>query len=165
MNRTTTPMKPILLCCCLALLSGPLLRAATATNPPAKTPAKPAVVAPPALQEIPRSIFIFDPASRGKDPFNPASGKAAESAANASRAAALPPVDSTSVLALKGIILGAKQRRLAIINNRDFAVGDTAEVTIPGGKVTVHCLDIGDGYAVVTVAGAPDRHLLRMRKE
>ena len=141
------------------------MRGATATNLPAKTPAKPALVTPPALREIPRSIFVYDPATRGKDPFNPASAKAAENSANATRAASLPPVDTSSALALKGIILGAKQRRLAIINNRDFAVGDTSEVAIPGGKVTVHCLEIGDGYAVVTVAGIPDRHLLRMRKD
>jgi type II secretory pathway component PulC len=102
---------------------------------------------------------------RGKDPFNPTATKAAETLANGSKPPSLPVVASSSVLALKGIILGSKQRRLAVINNRDFAVGDTSEVTIPGGKLTVHCVEIGDGYVVVTVAGVADRHLLRMRQD
>jgi hypothetical protein len=157
-------MKLKLLNGCLVLLSALNLAGATATNPPVQGTAKPAAITAAALSEIPRSIFVYDPALRGKDPFNPTATRAAETPANGPKPPSLLAA-SSSVLTLKGIILGSKQRRLAVINNRDFAAGDTSEVTIPGGKVTVHCVEIGDGYAVVTVAGIAERHLLRMRQD
>jgi hypothetical protein len=128
--------------------------------------AKPAPKTAPAVVEIPKSSFTYDLASRGKDPFNPALVASPEPAAGTTNAVtAVAGTPGNATLFLKGIILGANHRRLAVINNGVFGVGDTTEVNVTGGKAIVHCLEIGDGYAVVTVAGSADRQMLRMRKE
>ncbi len=134
--------------------------APTAKAPAAKVPAKKGLE----LLEIPKSTFTYDLAARGKDPFNPGSSKVPEP-----EVATTTNVTATqagnSALSLKGIILGANRRRLAVINNGVFGVGDSAEIIVPGGRATVRCVEIGDGFAVVTLGGSADRQILRMRKD
>lgn len=157
-------------------LSFLMLGAATvssATSAPASTAKAPAAKAPAAkaaakkgleLLEIPKSSFTYDLAARGKDPFNPGSSKVPEPEV-ATKTNVTATQAGNSALSLKGIILGANRRRLAVINNGVFGVGDSAEIIVPGGRATVRCVEIGDGFAVVTLGGSSDRQILRMRKD
>ena len=63
-------------------------------------------------------------------------------------------------LDLKGIS-GPVGRRLAIINNQTFAVGEEQEVTVNSGRVRVVCKEIKDD-SVVVVANGQER-ILRLR--
>jgi hypothetical protein len=148
--------------CCLAwgAANGWSATPAPAPKTAAKTPAKKGLD----LQEIPKSTFTYDLAARGKDPFNPGVSKVPEPAAAAPANLASAPAGSAG-LSLKGIILGANRRRLAVINNQVFGVGDANEVIAPGGRVAVRCVEIGEGFAVVSVGGGSDRQILRMRKD
>jgi thioredoxin-related protein len=57
-------------------------------------------------------------------------------------------------LALKGIS-GSKQRRLALINNATFVVGETAKVKVQDQRVEVCCKEIREDSVLVTADGKP----------
>jgi hypothetical protein len=85
--------------------------------------------------ELPIPLSVFDATVKPtKDPFFPLSTRQPfpQISTNA-------PAFSASCLTLKGIS-GATNNRLAIINNRTMAAGEDSEVTIPAGKVRVHCV-------------------------
>jgi len=63
-------------------------------------------------------------------------------------------------LDLKGIS-GAVNRRLAIINNRTFAVGEEEELAVNSGRVRVVCKEITDDSVRVLVNG--QERTLRLR--
>ncbi len=67
-----------------------------------------------------------------------------------------------SELILKGIT-GPEKKRVALINNKSFAVGDEATLKLIGESVKVRCVEIGDKSAVVSLPGIADRFELSLR--
>lgn len=137
---------------------------------PAATPQKPAqsvTNAAPAVVVIPKSVFHDDIASGGKDPFFPQSSRrmAAAPVAKETKEGPSAALKINTLLSLKGIVSGAENRKLALINNRHFAAGETNEVSVEGGKLVVQCLEIKEGSVVVRVVGKLERYELRMRLE
>ncbi|HEY4952631.1 MAG TPA: hypothetical protein VII71_04500 [Verrucomicrobiae bacterium] len=112
----------------------------------------PVVAAPPVVQtsgvQPPRSIFTLPTNSKeGCDPFFPASLRPYENAVAIGSHAG----DLTAVV-MQGIS-GPPNRRLAIINNVTFGVGDEAEVRTPQGRIHIHCLEITANSAVIEAGG------------
>jgi hypothetical protein len=68
------------------------------------------------------------------------------------------------MLVLKGVS-GAANRRLALINNRSFSVGEEAEVVTLGGKVRIRCDAIRDESVVISVGSPPQRVELRLQRK
>lgn len=144
-------------CLCLAC-------SARATQTPAAAPSRSAAHAlattnaAPAVPKIPESVFIIpDTPKEGKDPFFPLSTRLRASTVVAStKHSAAPPVD----LDLKGIS-GAADHRLAIINNRTFAVGEEGEVTYGSGRIRITCEEIKDDSVRVLVNG--QERVVRLR--
>jgi hypothetical protein len=117
--------------------------------------AQPATSAAPAA--IPQSVFV-DEFQKGKDPFFP----------NSSRRQPVPPADvvlaappPSSEFKLKGIT-GPANRRFALINNRDFEVGEKGSVYAGGKKITIKCEKIGPRSAWITIEGQPGLKELRL---
>lgn len=90
---------------------------------------------------------IFENAG-GRDPFFPNSTR--QGATVSESGESRPAI----VLALKGFS-GNPGRRMAIINDRTFAVGEENEVLTAGGRVRVRCLEIQADVAIVTIGGGP----------
>jgi hypothetical protein len=145
-----------------ALLGLTFTTRAAQTPPAAADKAKTATNAAPAELELPKSVFIIPTTfAEGKDPFFPLSTRL--------NPPPPPPVTPTNVapavvqfvqLDLKGIS-GAVNRRLAIINNQTFGVGEEGEVTVNSGRVRVVCKEIKDDSVLVLVNG--QERTLRLR--
>jgi hypothetical protein len=109
-----------------------------------------------AVEEVPstKSVFV-DRANFGRDPFYP----------NSTRRKSLEPVPSEPVvvnfgnLALKGVS-GTAERRLAIINNKTFEVGEEAELRVSGQVVKVKCTEIRAKSVIISVNGVTRELLL-----
>jgi hypothetical protein len=102
---------------------------------------------------IPKSLFIDD-VTVGKDPFFPRSTRRGPQIKEVVAAA----IETTPDLLLKGVS-GTSTRRLAIINNRTFEVGEEGEIRIKGQSVRVKCMEIKDKSVQVKINGV-DRELL-----
>lgn len=94
-----------------------------------------------------RSVFQ-DEKGIGRDPFFP----------NSTRR--LGPVPTQRIvevvnhnLSLKGIS-GTKEKRLAIINNRTFEIGEEADLRISGQLLKVKCMEIRERSVVISVNGS-----------
>jgi type II secretory pathway component PulC len=122
---------------------------ASAASPKA-TAAKPATNTPPAVLEVPQSAFQVDDA-KGINPFFPKKKMAISPASE-------PPTPMAN-LKLRGII-GSPQRRIALINNQSFQVGEEAAVTIGNKKQHVRCIAIQDQAVIVEVG--PDKQQKRL---
>ncbi|MCI0745273.1 MAG: hypothetical protein L0Y58_07700 [Verrucomicrobia subdivision 3 bacterium] len=98
----------------------------------------------PAPQPVdpPRSVFTV-----GRDPFYPNSTRVP-------KAQIVPVVVPVNIvkLSLNGLS-GTKDKRLAIINNRTFEVGEEAEMRVNGQPVKVKCIEIRDRTVVITANG------------
>jgi len=97
---------------------------------------------------------VFD--NKGRDPFFPNSSRQALQA-SADSAGEQPAV----VLVLKGVS-GSAEHRLAIINDRTFAVGDEDEVVTAAGRIRLRCVEIYDDNAVVVIDGSSEKIDLRL---
>lgn len=109
-----------------------------------------ATTAAPAGPQIPESVFIIpDTPKEGKDPFFPLSTRLRphKEVVSTKHLTATP-----GDLDLKGIS-GAIDHRLAIINNRTFAVGEEGEVTCNSGRIHITCEEIKDDSVRVLVNG------------
>ena len=111
--------------------------------------ALPAVAAPPTKAPAPeaprRSVFVIPTNSKeGRDPFFPTSNRPYEIAQ-----ASQPHVGDISSLVLKGVS-GPPDRRLAIINNQTFGVGDSSDIVTAQGRIHV---EIRDDAVVIESAG------------
>lgn len=124
---------------CLWLL---LFTSAVATSSAAPTPAAPAVVE----ITVPQSVFVDRP-DFGRDPFFPKSTRRGTVAPTNS---VVEPVANFSNLMLKGISVNA-ERRLAIINNKTFEVGEEGEIRVNGYPIKVKCVEIRDKSVVIMV--------------
>jgi hypothetical protein len=145
------------------LLAAALFSPAFATHA-AQTPAgasgpKTATNAVPAEPEPPKSIFVIPSTTReGRDPFFPQSSRLHKSPAVTAGTTNPPP--SVVDLQLKGIS-GVGNRRLAIINNRTFGMGEEGEVSSNVGVVRITCQEIKDDSVRVLLNG--QERILRLR--
>jgi hypothetical protein len=99
----------------------------------------------PETAAIPQSIFESSPPA-GKDPFFPNSTRGPKITK------AEPVVVRIPEISLKGIT-GTVAKRLCILNNRTFEVGETAEMKVSGQSINVKCLEIKTKSVVVTING------------
>ena len=96
-----------------------------------------------------RSAFVIPSnPQEGRDPFFPDSSRPYRHA----QATTQHLVADVTSLVLKGIS-GPSDHRLAIINNRTFAVGDEQDLVTPQGRLRVHCVEIKPDSVVVEFAG------------
>jgi hypothetical protein len=120
-----------------------------------------------ANDEIPKSAFIDD-VKVGKDPFFPntarRSGKTRVAAIQSDGFTQSPPKNFSDQIKLKGI-LGSATRRLVLINNHTFAVGEQAEVKTSEGKVKVRCLEIRERSVIVALPGDTQRRELYLNEK
>ncbi len=138
---------------CLGLL--PIARAenssANASSAAGKTNSAP--------EELPIPLSVFDLTIKPtKDPFFPLSVR--QPITQATNAA---PAFSASYFTLKGLS-GSAGHRLALVNNRTLAEGEETEITTPGGKVKIHCVEIKDSSVVLRVAKQEEPLEISLRK-
>ena len=93
--------------------------------------------------------------SAGKDPFFPKSRRF--------DAVKGVPVLPIVPITLKGIS-SAKGKRLAIISNRTFEVGEEAELRLNGRTVRVRCLEIRESSALVAIDGMAEPKELKLNQ-
>ena len=120
-----------------------------------------------ANDEIPKSAFIDD-IKVGQDPFFPntarRSGKTRVAAIQNDGLIKDPSKNFSDQIKLKGIS-GSATRRLALINNHTFAVGEQVEVKTSEGKVTVRCLEIRERSVIVMLPGETQRRELYLNEK
>ena len=114
---------------CLALIFYVQALAAKSAQPPAAAATKETDPA------VPQSVFVID-YSTGKDPFFPNS-KRFKPKTNT----VVAVVASGPDLTLKGVS-GTNARKLAIINNRTFEIGEEGDIKVNGQTVRVKCVEI-----------------------
>jgi hypothetical protein len=109
--------------------------------------------------EVPVSTFdvTIQPT---KDPFFPLSLRQPVPAAAATNAA---PAFSATAFVLKALA-GQTGSRLAMINNRTLAVGESTSLTLPSGKVNIRVLQIKESSVVIRVDSQPDPIEIFLRK-
>jgi hypothetical protein len=167
MSRLLCPMKPrsplplgtpLALTVALLGLAFAGLAAQTKTNAPSRSvPA--ATNALPLLVPIPQSVFIIPTSPQeGKDPFFPRSMRPFNDVVV--RTNQQPAAVVAVELKLNGIS-GIAGRRLAIINNRTFEIGEEGEVVSNGSRVRIICKDIQADSVRILVSG--EERLLRLR--
>lgn len=128
------------------------VRAAAQTNAVAA-----AANSAPAELEVPVAVFDLTILPT-KDPFFPLSTrKPVPDATNAA------PAFSASSFVLKALD-GPANSRLAMINNRTFAVGDSNMLTTPSGKIGVRVLQIKDASVVLRIDSQSDPIEIFLRK-
>jgi hypothetical protein len=104
---------------------------------------------------LPQSVFVV-PANRaeGRDPFFP----------NSTRGGAVIPTPQPTVtnvgLVLNGLS-GTPENRLAIVNGRTLAKGESSEVNVAGRRVLIRCIEIREKSAVVEAGGSRQELFLR----
>lgn len=104
-------------------------------------PAKPAPVL---------SVFVMPAGVReGRDPFYPESTRPYEGTAPA--AVAVDPAEAT-VLKVPGYSF-SNGKRMVIINNHTFGIGEDGDVMTTSGRVHIRCLDIRNDSTTVEVNG------------
>jgi hypothetical protein len=138
--------------------------AAPPPSPPKPAPPKPAPVVSSTNHPSAEYVSVFEELMppKGRDPFFP----------NSHRRDPVPvvtsspdrPASAASELQLKGIV-GAPNHRLAIINDTIFDTGEEDTVHVPGGRVKVKCLEIGEDYAVVMAQGEAQPKRLELNKK
>ena len=97
-----------------------------------------------------KSEFTDDP-QFGRDPFYPTSQRRR---GQRTVTPILTPDAPVTELTLKGIS-GSVQRPLAIINNRTFAVGESADMKVNNQILKVRCVEINDKVVKITINGVP----------
>ena len=106
-----------------------------------------------------KAVFIDDP-SFGKDPFFPRSTRRGRSKV----VAPTNVVAATTIVAddftLKGLS-GSPERRLAIINNYTFQVGEESVIKAGGVPVKVRCIEIRERSVIVSINGITKELKLR----
>jgi len=112
----------------------------------------------------PQAVFVMPRSPKeGTDPFFPRSKGPYERYQVIPKVTSAQPVVVTAELRLNGIS-GSADRRLAIINNRTFEVGEEADIISGSDRVRIRVLEIkGDSVIAQFVAGGV-RKELRLRK-
>jgi hypothetical protein len=146
------------------LLALPTAARAAATNSVAAGKAHSAagktnsVAATNALLAIPVAAFELK-VKPTKDPFFPLSLRQPISVATNAA-----PAFSAGNFALKGLS-GAANERLALINNRTVAVGESAEITTPTGRVKIKCVDIKETSVIIRAESQAEELEIFLRKD
>lgn len=110
-----------------------------------------------ASNTIPQSVFVVPMSyAEGRDPFFPNSKPWTRGQA----VVAQPTPTPTVSLVLNGLS-GTPENRLAIINGRTFAQGETSELTIGGRRISVRCVEIREKSAVIEAGGRQQELFLR----
>ena len=137
----------------LVCLSAATARAAgTNAAPAAASTNAPAI-------EVPLPVSTFELTVETRDPFFPASLRQAVTNAVAKAV----PAFNASNFVLKGLSGGAGHR-LAVINNRTFAIGEKYEVTTPTGKVPITCEEIKEQSVIIRTETSLEPIELTLRK-
>jgi hypothetical protein len=143
-------MKPLILTTCAAsalmVLAGNIIAAPTPAAPIA-----PAVEAP-----THQSVFV-DRKGFGRDPFFPNSQR------RLGPIQTNKPVEvNVTNLSLKGVS-GTTEKRLAIINNRTFEVGEEGDLRVGGQVLRIKCVEVRDRSVLITVNGISKELFLGQR--
>lgn len=109
--------------------------------------------------QIPKSVFDDSP-NAGRDPFFP---KSARRGGDTQRSAKVEVPVAIPKLTLMGIS-GPPNKRVAVINNRNFAAGEEGEVVAGGVRVRIRCIEIRDESVIVSAGSPPQRFELHMQK-
>jgi len=110
-----------------------------------------------AVEIIVRKSVFEDDAKNGRDPLFPKSSRRGKSSLSQS-----PVLDPLSQISLKGIS-GSGNRRFALINNQPLAAGETALVKISTGQIHVHCWQVSENSAVISIEGDSVKKELSLR--
>lgn len=140
-------------CAGLACLLGVALESFGAPQKPTP-PAAETTAAPDGKEEFPQAEFDE---RGGKDPFFP--NRVLVPVVKASNP---KTVDVSRLLQLKGFS-GTANRRLAIVNNQTFEVGEEREVTTSGGKIKIRCVEIRADSVLVELPNQGGRKELQLR--
>jgi hypothetical protein len=134
----------------LCVVAGTLLTMAAASVWAAPKAAAPNPAAPKPVPEvvIPKSVFVDRP-DFGRDPFFPKSTRRGQVVATNP---VIQPVGNFDSIALKGISVN-NEKRLAIVNNKTFEVGEEGEVPVGAQRVKVKIIEIREKSAVISVNG------------
>jgi len=158
--RSIFPTLKLLLLTCSLIWSA--LAVESAPSKPA-TPARPPAPAA-GLNEtmVPQSVFV-SPRSpqQGRDPFFPKSDRPFREYQVIPKSN--PPVVVTTELRLQGIS-GSAERRLAIVNNRTFEVGEEGDVGSGPERVRIRVLEIKADAVVVQFLASGQRREFHLRK-
>jgi hypothetical protein len=106
------------------------------------------------LLPVPESVFnvTINPT---KDPFFP----------NSLRQAIKGPKEAPAVNANSFVLMsmgGSAEARLAMINRRTLAVGETVELMTPNGKVKIRLLEIKETSVIIRVISPPQPNLIEL---
>ena len=143
-------MKSIIIATCTASALILLARDAIAAPTPAAPTATP--VETPSHQ----SVFV-DRKGFGRDPFFPNSQR------RLGPISTNKPVEvNVSNLSLKGIS-GTVDKRLAIINNRTFEVGEEGDLRVSGQILKIKCVEVRERSVLITVNGISKELFLGQR--
>jgi hypothetical protein len=107
----------------------------------------------------PQSVFVDRP-DFGRDPFFPKSRRRGEVAPTNS--SPVEPTANFNNIVLKGISVNS-ERRLAILNNKTFEVGEEGEIRVNGQPVSVKIAEIRDKSVVIIVNGVSKELFLGSR--
>jgi len=105
--------------------------------------------APSANLGITKSVFVSDGAVR-KDPFFPTSTRLRTKPGDAGKQS--PKADFSGLLVLKGIT-GTPERRIVLINNKNFTSGEELEVRAGSGKFNIRVMEIREKSVLVSIEG------------
>jgi hypothetical protein len=112
---------------------------------------------------LPKSVFVLPRSKQeGVDPFFPKSGRPYQIYQVIPKPTE-QPVIVTAELRLNGIS-GTAERRLAIINNRTFEVGEEGEVISGSERVRIRVLEIKGDLVVAQFVNGGIRRELHLRK-
>jgi hypothetical protein len=98
-----------------------------------------------------KSVFV-DNAQFGKDPFFPKSGRRVVTIEPSTTNMVIDSSGPVSSLILKGVS-GVAGKRLAIINNKTFEVGEEGALKVGNQIYKVRCVEIRDKSVIINVNG------------
>jgi hypothetical protein len=104
-----------------------------------------------------KSVFVDRP-NFGRDPFFPNSPRRARIIETNSP---VEPTANFNNIALKGIS-GTPEKRLAILNNKTFEVGEEAELRISGHLTKVKCVEVREKSVVISINGVTKELFLKL---
>jgi hypothetical protein len=153
----------------LALLPGCRKPAPPAPPPkPGAASVSPKTNAPAATTNLSLEfVSVFDdtlPRDKARDPFFPDSLRTAPSATNTDARPVAPPPPVAPELKLLAIS-GSEKRRVATINNSILEADETADIRTVSGKASVHILEIGADYVVLTIEGMAGQTRLNLERK
>jgi len=132
----------------VVVVASVLLSIKSVAAPAARTPA-PAAAAAAAPQEPQhiKSVFVDRP-NFGRDPFFPNSPRRGRIVQDT----VVEPMANFNNIVLKGIS-GTVEKRLAIVNNKTFEVGEEADLRIGGHLTKVKCVEVREKSVVISING------------